>query len=153
MDCRPLIMVLLLSSMYPLHAETHAMKHDAELKIALDTNAYRQKQQLLITGSYRTWVNCGSQLAIWVQFPREIGFQILDLGSGQTFASVSAPMSVSYAASTIEEFHNMPCDQMVEQPFSVDLAELYLRPPAAKEPMKISAQFLGTRSNVLLIPE
>lgn len=151
MRCMQLLTALSLMYACTLQAEVAAMRSPAELKIACDRQVYAAERRLIIHGSYRTWVNCGSQLAIWAQFPREVEFEIVDLASGQSFVSASAPLSVSHHQSTIEYYGSLPCDQMVEQAFTVELAQFYFQPPAATPPMNIVARFLGTRSNVLLI--
>ncbi len=83
-----------------------------------------------ITGSLVTFVNCGSQYAIWSQFPQVIRYALTDLDTYTVYQSVDNELSISWQGNSVyERYAKKPCDQLVTKNFSVNLQDVYFIDP------------------------
>lgn len=143
---------MLFMSVTDSHAE--ASGPHGQLHISLDREAFAQGGKLLINGKLGVFVNCGSQLSIWASFPQDVQFKVTDLQTGKQYVSGRGPESISYHQSTIASYAKMPCNQIVEEEFVVDLANNLWMPqlPHVIGAIKIEAEYLSIKSNELSIP-
>lgn len=98
------------------------------LTIQLDESLYQQEKQIHIKGIFGIFVNCGSQYAIWGQFPQVINYKVKDLDSGAIYISINREMSISWSGNSVyEEFSRKPCNEIVSEAFEEDLQNLYFK--------------------------
>ena len=122
------------------------------LVISFDGNV--QRTQIEIHGTYNTFVNCGSQYAIWHQFPSAIRYAIKDIDSGEIYMSINNELSISPSGNQIyEAYSKKECGKVVSESFSMILSDIYFVSPP-KTPIKnleISCSYYNTRSNAVKI--
>jgi len=122
------------------------------LHISFDGNADRAKIE--IHGTYSVFVNCGSQYAIWYQFPSAIRYTIKDLDSGNVYLSIDNELSISQSGNQVyDEYSKKECGKVVAENFSITLSDIYfINPP--KQPLKnveISCRYYNDVSNSVKI--
>ncbi|MBU2862472.1 hypothetical protein KO489_01300 [Reinekea forsetii] len=109
---------------------------------------------LKISGEFSIFVNCGSQYAIWDQFPDTVEYSIKDLDSGEVFKSVSEKLSISWDGNDIyEHYSNEPCDQVVTKAFSATITDInFLTAPSKTlTNVELYARYEGIQSNMLSV--
>jgi hypothetical protein len=95
------------------------------LKIRLDETEYQQNKQIHIRGSFSLFVNCGSQYAIWGQFPQSLTYKIKNLDSDVVYQSINRELSISWNGNDVyENYAQQPCNQIVTQEFSENLQDI-----------------------------
>ena len=122
------------------------------LSIYLDETS--ADSEIIISGSYTTFVNCGSQYAIWHQFPGAIHYTIKDLESGEVYASINNELSISPSGSQIyDEYAKKECGKVVTEKFSIVLNDVYfLNPPATSiKNFELSCRYYNDPSNTIKI--
>lgn len=96
------------------------------LTIELDEFLYQQEKQIYIKGVFGIFVNCGSQYAIWGQFPQVIRYKLKDLDSGIVYQSINRELSISWNGNQVyEEYAKKPCNKIITEQFSENLQEIY----------------------------
>ncbi len=121
---------------------TLANNHDGQgLTIRLDEKTSSDNQAIYLSGKFSVFVNCGSQYAIWGQFPQVINYKVKDLDSGTIYTSINREMSISWNGNSVyEEYSRQPCNQIVSEVFVEDLQNLYFREGAEKSPSRYAMQ-------------
>lgn len=71
--------------------------------IKFDSVKYKQTKTIIVNGVLSIFVNCGSQYALWYQFPRVIKYALKDLDSGNVYNSESNALSTSHDGNQIHE--------------------------------------------------
>ena len=110
--------------------------------------------QIEIHGTYTTFVNCGSQYAIWHQFPSAIRYAIKDLDSGEIYLSINNELSISPSDNQIyEAYSKKECGKVVSESFSVVLNDIYFvsSPKTPIKNLEISCSYYNTPSNSVKI--
>lgn len=146
----PIFLSLLLSG--PCVAGPAVTAETPGLTIEQDAAASRQAGQLIIKGVLATFVNCGSQYAIWHQFPAGVRFRLTDLETGRVHESPNREMSISWNGNQVyEHYRKAPCDSVVRQDFSLSLAEVFPPgdAPVSVRHFSLQAEYVGHRSNTL----
>lgn len=125
---------------------------DQKFTIRFDKEAYSEREEVVIHGSFSMYVNCGSQYAVWGQFPEGVYYTLEDFDSGITYESMSGELSISWDGNQVyEQYANMPCNRVVKEPYSIALKDVIfskLTNNAIKN-FKLSAHYLSTKSNEL----
>ena len=104
------------------------------LKIEFNRYMYKESTEIEISGALSVFVNCGSQYAIWSQFPSVIRYTVTDLDSKAVYQSVDNELSISLNGNNIyDEYAGKPCNKIVEENFSIKLADVYFIDPPKKE--------------------
>jgi hypothetical protein len=124
------------------------------LDLSLDQKSYDETGDIKIDGRLSTFVNCGSQYAMWRQFPRAIKYTLKDLDSGATYNSIDMTLSISEHGTDIyEKYRQQPCDQVVSKSFTVNLNEVFFK-ESPNQPIKnfeLQAEYAGHISDTLKI--
>jgi hypothetical protein len=124
----------------------NALANDGHFIIALDTST----ETPMLRGEFSIYVPCGSQLAYWAEFPRNIEFGLKN-ESGETLSSIPGLSSVSYDQFVIEYYAAQPCDQIVTEEIEMPLKELFWELPDNLTGFDIQGEYLGLRSNIVKI--
>ncbi len=105
-------------------------------------------------GDFSVFVNCGSQYAIWYQFPNAIIYTIKDLDSGRIYESVNFELSISHSGNSVyAQYAEFPCDGIVTEKFETVISDIYFDDPPFEEIKnnEIAAHYLGCDSNTLIV--
>ena len=127
---------------------------DEYFKIYFDDNAYKENKNVVIRGTLSTFVKCGSQYAVWRQFPDSISYTIKNLDSGTVYSSINMELSISESGDDIyDEYNETPCDKIVSQDFLIDLSDLFFQIPSQIEVkhFEVFAEYLNFKSNILFL--
>jgi hypothetical protein len=111
-------------------------------------------QGIKIGGTLSVFVKCGSQYAIWEQFPANIPFVLKDLDTDNVYESNYIELSISWDGNNVyEEYAEEPCDQVVSKDFTLTLTSVYLTSPPKTEVsnFELKAVYSGFSSNTLVI--
>ncbi|MET0355327.1 MAG: hypothetical protein ABW044_01050 [Cellvibrio sp.] len=124
-----------------------------DLRISFDEKSYTEKNEIRLNGSYSTFVNCGSQYAIWYQFPKAIRYTVKDLDSGEVYMSIDNQLSISHSGNQIyETYSKKDCGKVVTESFSVSLNDIYfIKPAAVLKNIEVSCSYFNHPSNVVKI--
>ncbi len=124
------------------------------LKIRLVEDASVDQDKVKISGRFSTFVTCGSQYATWFQFPQTIMYSIKDLKTGTVYESINNELSISWDGNSVyEEYSTEPCDQIVNEDFSVFVEDIYFInvPEDRLEDVEITAKYFGYTSNSIYV--
>lgn len=122
------------------------------LSIWFDNSTYEERKDIVIHGNLSTFVNCGSQYAIWHQFPEAIKFTLQNLDSGEVYFSGGGELSISWDGNQVyEAYAKEPCNEVVSKFFSISLNSIYFRdlPKNTVKNFKLQAEYVGHTSNSL----
>lgn len=122
------------------------------LKIKLNENATKGKFQ--VDGSFSTFVSCGSQYAMWSQFPKGVIYFIKDIKTNQVYESINNELSISWNGNEVyQEFSKKSCNEIVTEEFSVFLGDIYFEdaPAHLLESFELVAKYLKYTSNRISI--
>lgn len=136
-----------------LLARAEMMDEYQGLKIQFDESRYKETNEIKVHDALSTFVNCGSQYAIWYQFPSAIRYTLKNLDSGKVYHSIDNELSISLSGNSIyEEYSKKPCNKIVEEKFSVSLKDIYFIDPTTKEikNFKLYADYAGHKSSPLV---
>ncbi len=137
---------------YSITSGVEAVEDFQGIKIDFNHQKYQEQHKLEIIGSFAMFINCGSQYAIWSQFPDVIRYSLTDLDSKTTYQSIDNELSISWDGNEVyDRYASEPCDKIVEKTFSMELANVYFQ-DAPKDPITnwtLSAFYLGYESNLL----
>lgn len=125
---------------------------DEGFSIKFDRVGYENSKDIIVSGSFSIFVNCGSQYALWHQFPAGIRFTVKDLDSDAEYLSANTELSISWDGNQIyEEYAKMPCNTAVGEDFSMVLNDMYFERGPNKEIVnfELRAAYAGKESNVL----
>lgn len=124
------------------------------LTIQLDAKKHSDTQGIYLSGSFSVFVNCGSQYAIWGQFPQVINYKLKDLESGVIYTSINREMSISWNGNSVyEEYSHKPCNQIISEEFVENLQDLYFThsPKHSITRYSVQADYMGFVSDWLTI--
>ncbi len=110
--------------------------------------------EIIISGSYSIFVNCGSQYAIWHQFPAAIHYTIKDMDSGEVYTSINNELSISPSDNQIyDDYAKRECGKIVTEKFSIVLTDIYfLSPPVdAIKNFELACRYYSDLSNTVQI--
>lgn len=129
------------------------MSENQGLEIYFDENRAGEKDKVLIHGTLSIFVNCGSQYAIWSQFPRNVRYVIKDLDTEEVFESIDEELSISWSGNDVyDNYAKEPCNKVVKKSFSIPLDTLYfINPPEKLKNVELYAHCLGHRSASIFI--
>lgn len=147
------LLVSLIFIFCSLLARAEMMDEYQGLKIQFDESSYKETNEIKIHGALSTFTNCGSQYAIWYQFPSAIRYTLKDLDSGKTYQSIDNELSISWDGNDVyEEYAKKPCNQIIEEKFSVSLKDIYFIDPTIKEikNFELTAYYAGHQSSPLV---
>jgi len=122
--------------------------------IKIEASTSDAEQGVKISGALSVFVNCGSQYAIWHQFPEIISYTLKDLDSGHVYESNYAELSISWGGDTVHEMYaKEPCNKIVSKEFSVLLTGIFLNQPPENEifNFELKASYMGFSSNTVVI--
>ncbi len=149
----------LLTLIYSYTSEVNGkerMNQTQGLRIQLSHDAANDKNKLRIEGSFSVFVNCGSQYAIWSQFPETIMFTIKNLESGQEYESIDNHLSISWDGNQVyDEYSQKPCDQIVTEKFSIAVDDVYFK-DALEDVLgniELTAKYLEFTSNSINVKD
>lgn len=115
-------------------------------KIKMDEDLYEQKKEIYIRGSFSIFVNCGSQYAIWGQFPQAIRYKLKDLDSDTLYQSINMELSISWDGNQVyEDYAKMPCNKIITESFHENLHNIYFE-NAPDNPIKyyeVQAEYMN----------
>ncbi len=150
---RPFLTAIILTSiMFGSIAKADSMSDSKEFKIRFDESKYRETENIVIHGTFTTFVKCGSQYAIWNQFPGAVRYTLKDLDTNKTYQSVNTELSISWDGNQVyDEYAKMPCDKVIGKEFSVALNDVYFldTPENAIENFELHAEYAGRTSNTI----
>lgn len=144
---------ILMSVMFGSIAKAESMSDFEGFKIQFDESEYREVKAIEIRGAFATFVKCGSQYAIWSQFPGAIRYSLKDLDSNKIYQSANGELSISWDGSQVyDEYAKMPCDKVIEKEFSTALNDIYFvdSPKKAIRNFELHADYAGHTSNVIV---
>ncbi len=122
------------------------------LKLEFDKNSYMETKEIRIHGALSMFINCGSQYAIWHQFPNSIRYILKDLDSGEIYQSVNMELSISWDGNDIyEQYSKEPCDKIIEKEYSILLNDIYFidSPKKIIKNFELNSNFMNFVSNIL----
>lgn len=109
-----------------LSMEAKCMDNYQGLKLDIDTGAVNETGDVVINGELSVFVKCGSQYAIWHQFPESITYTLKDLATGETFISSNNELSISWNGNEVyDEYAEKPCNKIITEKFTVFLNSIY----------------------------
>ena len=129
------------------------MSNQQGLKLKYDSLSYKENQDIIIQGTFSIFVKCGSQYAIWRQFPDAINYTLKNLDSGNEMFSINMELSINEQGNEIyEEFNKMPCNQIVKKEFNVSLSDVYFQSSQQEKisHFELQAEYFGFKSNLLI---
>lgn len=129
------------------------METDEGLKINFDQVSSGESQNIIVRGVLSTFVACGSQYAIWRQFPQAIRYTIKNLDNDDIYKSIDMQLSISESGNDIFDFYRKePCDIVVSKDFSVSLNDIFFEevPNAKVFNFEFQAEYAGHKSNILI---
>jgi REP element-mobilizing transposase RayT len=144
---------ILATIMFSLIAKAENMSASEEFKIQFDESKYADTKEFVIHGAFTTFVNCGSQYAIWFQFPDAVRYTLKDLDSGEVYQSINRELSISRDGNQVyDEYAKTPCNKVIEKEFSVALSDVYFMnsPKKAIKNFELHADYAGHKSNTIL---
>lgn len=127
---------------------------DKEQRLNISVENRLENGDIMINVQLSIFVNCGSQYAIWDQFPTTTLFTLKDIDTGIIYKSVDDVLSISWDGNEVyDHYGKEPCDKIVTENFSIALSEIYFR-EETKTPVvnfELDAYYLGLQSNLLVI--
>ena len=134
--------------------EAKHMDNYQGLKLEIGHKTSDRASDIEINGELSTFVKCGSQYAIWYQFPEIIMYTLKDLTTGKTFVSSDNELSISWDGNDIyDEYAEKPCNKIITEKISVSLNSIYFDDPP-KTPIvnfELQAHYLNHSSDPLII--
>lgn len=122
--------------------------------ISIEVVAHEGASGLKINGALSKFINCGSQYAIWNQFPRTILYVLKDLDTGNVYKSDDTLLSISRIGNSIyERYAKEPCNKIVTKEFSNSVTSINFSPSPKTEifNFELTASYMGFSSNTLVI--
>ncbi len=119
-------------------------------EIEVSTDDFKTNGEIIINGELSIFVNCGSQYAIWYQFPETIQYTLKNIDTEDIFRSIDNERSISWNGNEVyDHYAKEPCNKIVTQRFSVFLKNIYfINPPENPiENFELTASYLGETSN------
>ena len=151
---RPFVTAIILTSiMFGLIAKADSMSDSEEFKIQFDESKYREAEKIVIHGTFATFVKCGSQYAIWNQFPGAFKYTLKDLDTNKIYQSVNGELSISWDGNQVyDEYAKMPCDKVIEKEFSIALNDIHFMdsPKKAIKNFELYVDYAGRTSNAIV---
>ncbi len=130
------------------------MKQYKDMKICFNEDKYKLSGDLVLEGAFSVFVNCGSQYAIWYQFPNAIVYTLRDLDTGMVYESINFELSISHSGSSVyDKYAGLPCDRIVTEKFETVISDICFDDPPFEEikNYEIAAHYLGCDSNTLIV--
>lgn len=154
LECLRIIFLHLcvLSFVLASKVEAHVLQNDQGLNLVFDDALYKKTKDIRVNGVFSIFVNCGSQYALWYQFPASIRYTLTDLDSGAIYFSVDNELSISWSDNQVyEAYAKEPCNQIISKTFSVLLNDIYFQNVPRKKinHFKLQAEYAGQTSNPL----
>jgi hypothetical protein len=146
-DIFKMVIIFLFTSITMNSSQADQTTENVEgLTIQLDESLYQQDKQIHIKGVFGIFVNCGSQYAIWGQFPQVIRYKLKDLDSGIVYQSINRELSISWNGNSVyEEYAQKPCNKIVTEYFSESLQEIYFenKPQTSIKNYMLQAEYMN----------
>ncbi len=128
------------------------MSDNQGFSISYDHGSYEENKVIVVQGTLSTLVKCGSQYAVWHQFPQAVRYTLKDLDSASIYHSVDMALSISENGDEVyAHYAKEPCGKVVSQDFSIVLNDIYFQQPPKEEisHFQLYAEYWGFTSNSL----
>jgi len=129
------------------------------IKIVASVESSARDNKILISGLYRTFVNCGSQRAIWQGFTSHFNYVAKDLDNDKVYETQFAPLSISHAPMPSgpdgvpmpDSYSQMPCEQFDMKYFQVELYNQIKELPRDLNKLEVYVKIYNLESNRIIV--